>query len=542
MGLELEHQEALAVGRQDRGALAPQGRQPLQLAARDGQAVGLVDARVLAVGGEHEGLAVGRQRRRRDLERALGQAAPGRLVDLPQVEMGEAVLLGEQPDGLAVAQPAEVEEFVFVDPGGIGPALQGEQAAGVEVHQGEPAVLVVLGEELDGQLVAPVVPLEAVDLDPPRLRLVALALLLAGCFALPTLALGRLGLGVFGLGDRGGLALPCLVFGCSRAFLLLRCLPGDLLVEAGVLLGQGLLAPGALGLVPFGLRAGPSARGGFPLGRRALRRRLFPGLGALRLGLFPQLAEGIVGDAGQGGEVEVVAPVAHEVEQDQLRALRIDRADLGPHLLHLDVARLGDELGHVVGRPVLAPFLGQQHQEPAAVRRERGVEHLHLVAEVPGERRAGRIGALLGLCRLARPVLPLLALAQGREQAPLLLGEHLLVLLAGRELGQGRRVLREAQLGRLALEARSQVAHEVGAAHPAAAVGDLLVAPLEARLALHLAGTGELADGARGHVLEVDVALAGVDLLPPVLRPRAARRVRLAEIFWLDLLRRADRV
>src|SRR6202040_532094 len=214
------------------------------------------------------------------------------------------------------------------------------------------------------------------------------------------------------------------------------------------------------GLVGGGLVSGGLVGGGRE-GRRGFRGRgalfcercfgaLFRECSGPRRRRVAEGLERVVPDAPQDGEIEVVAQVAAQVEKDQGLAGAAGGADQRTLLFRIDVAAVGDEPRH----HRLLAFLGVlrvgDQQQPVAARRERDVVELDLVAEVPGERRAGGIGALGGLAALALRLLVVPVLAQPRGQAQLLALQEVSRLLLGRVLGQ-------AEGGGLADQARTEV-------------------------------------------------------------------------------------
>src|SRR6185436_15183248 len=158
-----------------------------------------------------------------------------------------------------------------------------------------------------------------------------------------------------------------------------------------------------------------------------------------------------------------------------------------------------------------------------AARRQGARGDLDLLAQIPGERRPGGVGPLLGPLRVPLLLAVPLALLDDVEDRELPLLQVRLLLL--RLLL--RRVLLQPQLGGLGDQTGGKLIEIDGGA---AAKPDPGVACQEERIGLLLGGAGELPDGAGPQVLQIEVALSRVDLPGAVLADVAARHVDLAAL------------
>ena len=157
----MAHQQPGAVGRQREVLDAVERGDLAHGAARAVDRADFVVARPLLVADEVEGLAIGRQRRRRHFPLAGGQRA--RLAVLVEVQVRVAAALGQEPQCAVAAagrrRPAELVEAP-VDPGVVGQAVARDQLGACQVDAGKPAVLVVHRTHQHGDIAAVVAPVD----------------------------------------------------------------------------------------------------------------------------------------------------------------------------------------------------------------------------------------------------------------------------------------------------------------------------------------------------------------------------------------------
>ncbi len=202
-------------------------------------------------------------------------------------------------------------------------------------------------------------------------------------------------------------------------------------------------------------------------------------------------------DARQIVDRELVLLVRDEIEQQHRLRRRIVAADARALVFLLLVARIGHEALQLAGPALVVGLRRREHDQPVAVRRERGAFDLDVVADVERLRRAARVGLGEFLVVLLLRVAVVLDRAQRREVLELQLAEIVRLLRVRILLGLDDR-------GRAA-DAGSDV---VGEPVAAAAVVQHAAVARELGRAFHLRRARDLRQASARDVADEHVAVA----------------------------------